>query len=324
MKKLLVFSVALFMLAETSANAADMPVKAPPPAPEWTWQFKPAIEVGYASGGSYTLTLNTATGVALLGANRIDVKVPTAPGIYVAGELPVRLTDRLTLALDGRWIFFGTGKTADENYNGLSGIHRTWDTDKRGWGTVDLLLSYAIVKNAGVVKDISPVVGFRWDRYDLGFNNPTNATGVANLPGDTVDFRMNTYAPVFGLTATFAGFRSGNFGGDIKLGVFGSPWIWGDMTYTETFAAFTSLRFEGNNIRGSFVTVMGEATLLSALIAPGRPATLALTAQYTRLSTHETVLGTGFAGGAVLAQTNFDFSASPSVFTVGLKGAIAF
>lgn len=326
MRKWLIRGAAAVALVGPCAQAADMPVKAPPSAPAWAWQFDPAISVGYASGGDYTLTFNSVTGAALLGANRIDFKVPTAAGLYVAGELPVRLTDRLALTLGGRWIFFHTGQTTFEQYNGTPTVGRNWEVGSRGWGTVDLLMSYAILKDAGALRALSPVVGFRWDRTNLGFDNPTHPLSVYTDPTDTVEFRMDTYAPVFGLTATFAGFHAGNFGGAIKLGVYGSPWIWGDMNYREMFNN-TGRHFEfgANNVRGSFITVTDETTLLSGWIAPGRKATLALTAQYTRFNTHDTAIGTSYSGGnVVLGQSNFDFNASPDVFTIGLKGGVAF
>jgi hypothetical protein len=283
--------------------------------------FKPSLSVGYALSDP-NLTFSTK-GANLGGVGKIDVRSPSVSGVYVAVELPFALTDRLALTFDGRWIFFSTRKIT-EDYSGGFTANRVWDTDKRRWGTVNVLLSYSVLKNTGALKDLSPVIGFRWDHHNLGFDNP-RATGIVSNAGDTVDFRMNTYAAVLGLKATLAGFRSGNFGGDVRLAAYVSPFLWGNVNYRETFVTTVAFDFNKNKLRGAFVTVTGEADLLSVRIAPGLQAKLSITPQYTWSRIHKTgtmqFLGTGFGAPA---SADFEFAYRPRLFTVGLKGSVSF
>jgi len=322
MKKIVIIetlSMLFLVLCASLVFAADRGMTA---KDDGSWKLKPTLSVGYAFGGATNLTFTGVHGASLLGANRIAWKIPNISGVYIAGELPVMLTDRLNLALGGRWVFPGSDKEVHEGYNYSPTIGRDWNSDERDWVTVDLSLSYAFVKNASFLKDISAVVGFRWDYHNISFENPHNPVGVASGPTDTVDFKMNTYSPVFGLTSTFKGFKSGIFGGDIKIGAFASPVAWGDIEYKEPFGgAGTSISFDGNLDRCYFYNVVGEMTALSGKIAPKIEASLSIFAQYTKFFAEDRVSGTTTP---VATRRNFDFSMHPGLATVGAKVAIAF
>jgi hypothetical protein len=285
-------------------------------------RFKPTLSVGYAFLGDTSMKF-VARGGTFFGVGKIDLKVPSVSGLYLAGELPFALTDRLTLTLGGRWAFSGSSTEATEVYN--SGIAlRNWDSDDRDWVTADLLLSYAFVKNVFFLRDISGVLGFRWDYQKVSFDDP-QAQGVLSLPTDTITFRMNTYSPVLGLTSTIKGFKYGIFGGDIKLGGFGSPIAWGNMKYTEEFAQTTRLRFDDDLNRVYYFNVLGEITALSGKIGSGVEASLSIFAQYTKFFVKDNPTGKGQFGGVGLpAATDFHFTMRPNLTTVGIKASAAF
>jgi hypothetical protein len=285
--------------------------------------FNPSLSIGYAYIGETHITFTSPTG--LLGARKIDVKVPDVSGIYLAGELPFALTDRLKLTLGGRWAFSLSNPGMEQKYNHSPIIGREWDSDGRDWVTTDLLLSYILVKNVLFLKDISTIIGFRWDYNKMRFDNAHNPIGVASSPLDTIAFSMNTYSPVLGLTSTFKGFKSGIFGGDMKLGVFGSPFAWGDMKYSEEFgAAATRIRFDDDFNNCYYFNLLGEITALSGKITTGVEASLSIFAQYTKFYVKDNPTGVADTGGIPVARSDFDFRVRPDLTTVGIKASVAF
>ncbi len=46
----------------------------------------------------------------MAGLTRSKPKLPSTPRVYLAAELPVAVTDRLTLSLGGSWAFYTKGK----------------------------------------------------------------------------------------------------------------------------------------------------------------------------------------------------------------------
>jgi hypothetical protein len=320
----LVLCASMTFAAEPIAGL-DKASAAPQPAEqEWSWRFKPTFSVGYAFGGDTHIRFTRASSTSVLGASKIDLKTPDFSGIYLAGELPFALTDRLKLTLGGRWASTGSAEDRKEVYN--NGIaNRYWDSDDSYWVTADLLLSYAFVKDVCFIKDISAVAGFRWDHQKMEFESPHTPIGVLNSPLDAIDFRMNTYSPVLGLTSTFKGFKSGIFGGDMKLGVSGSPVGWGDITYREEFGQASKIHCDSKLNRSQFFNVLGEITALSGMITPCAEASLSLFAQYTKFFAKDRPsLKGGLIGGPTIVRAPFDFRMNPNLAVVGVKAAIAF
>lgn len=300
--------------------AEDKKVNNPVKQDREPW-FNPSLSVGYAFSGDTPIKF-VARGASFFGVNKIDVKVPGISGMYLGGELPFALTDRLKLTLGGRWTFSVSDDNTKVLYNNNAGTFRNFDSDDRYWITADLLLSYALIKNVSFLKDISPVVGFRWDYQKMSFEDPTTQ-GVLSAPTDKITFKLSTYSPVLGLTSTFKGFKSGIFGGDMKLGVFGSPISWGNMKYNEDFSQTAHLRVDDNLDRAYYFNVLGEITALSGKIASGVQASLSIFAQYTKFYIKDDPTGEGYLGAATTA-TDFHFKIRPGLATVGIKASAAF
>ena len=284
------------------------------------WRFKPTLSVGYAFSSDTHIKFDSD--ISLFGVRNIDLKIPGFSGVYLAGELPFALTDRFKLMLGGRLAFPGSNRGATEAYNGFV-ASRDWESNDRYWVTADLLLSYAFVKNLSCLKDLSAIIGFRWDYHTMSFDNPHSTFGILTSPLDTVSFRMYTYTPVFGLTSTFKGFKSGIFGGNVKLGIFGSPIGWGNAKYREEFGQSARFRFDGDIDRVAFYKILGNFTVLSGKITPRIEASLSFFAQYTKLFTRERLSGVGYLGGTV-GLSDFNFKMHPDLATVGIKASIAF
>jgi hypothetical protein len=160
---------------------------------------------------------DSVNGLNLLGAAKISNRIPSLSGVYIGGDFLFNFTDRLGLSLGARWAFPIGSISTHEEYNESSIVGRDWDSDRRDWVTADVLLSYVFFKNVSFVKDISAVVGLRGDYQNIKFKSPHNSSNVATGLTDTVNYEIQTYSPVFGVTSTFKGVKSGIFGGDIKL-----------------------------------------------------------------------------------------------------------
>jgi hypothetical protein len=286
------------------------------------WRFKPSFSVGYAFGDDPDLKFTLKDGSSLGGVTKSEVEVPSFSGVYIAGELPIAITDRLLLTIAGRWAFNASDEDSREVYNNNI-ARRDWDSDGRDWVTADLLLSYAFVKELGFLKDLSGVVGFRWDHHSMDYEDPHSVSGVLSASSNKIDFEMNTYSPVFGITSTFMGPKSGIFGGDIKLSFFGSPFCYGDMNYKESFGPLpTRIKYDGSLNDVSFYSFYGEVTALSGKVSPGMTASLLIFGQYTEFFAEERVNGT--ISAPFTAESKFDFDSNPSLAVVGLKAALAF
>jgi hypothetical protein len=323
MKKIMIVISALmcFVLFASMTFAGDKAVDNPVTKDREPW-FKPSLSVGYAFSSDTHIKLGRES-IGIVGLRDTDLKIPGFSGVYLAGELPFALTDRFKVTLGGRLAFPGSDKEMDQSYNDNS-LLRFWDSNDRYWVTADLLLSYAFVKNLSFLKDLSGVLGFRWDYHTMSFDNPHNTFAIVTSPLDTVSFRMYTYTPVLGLTSTFKGFKYGIFGGDVKLGLFGSPIGWGNAKYREEYGQFFVIRFDGDIDRVSFFNILGDFTLLSGKITPGMEASLSFFAQYTKFFTRERLSGVGYAGGALGGQGDFNFKMRPDLTAVGVKASLAF
>ena len=322
MKKIMIVISALVCLVfcASLAFAGDKAVDNPVKKDREPW-FKPSLSVGYAFSSDTHIKLDMES-IGIVGLRDTDLKIPGFSGVYLAAELPFALTDRLKLTLGGHLAFPGSNRGATEAYNGFV-ASRDYDSNDRYWVTADLLLSYAFVKNVSCLKDLSAIIGFRWDYQTMSFDNPHSTFGVLTSPLDKVSFRMHTYTPVFGLTSTFKGFKSGIFGGDVKLGIFGSPIGWGNAKYSEEFGQIARISIDGDLSRVTFYKILGDFTLLSGKITPGIEASLSFFAQYTKFITRERLSGGGYLGGAV-GQSDFDFKMHPGLATLGIKASIAF
>jgi hypothetical protein len=287
----------------------------------FAWEFKPALSVGYAFDASQPHYTFATRGIALGGITKIDMKAPRLSGIYLAGELPFALTNRFKLALEGSWTMSLTNNDMQEVFN--NGIaRRSWDLDNNSdMVTVSFLASYAFIKDLSFVKDVSAAAGLRWDYHTMSFDEPFNVVSVTSSPSDTLDLSTHTLAPVFGLTSTFKGFKSGIFGGDMKLGVLAGPIVWSHVNYKEKFSPTNEFHSDDNLGSGGYLLkVFGEITALSGKITKRTEGSLSLFAQYTRSK----ISGTSDITYVGIGTTGFDFDTTSDVVVIGLKGAITF
>ncbi len=319
MKKIMIGIIAVFCMV-LFASAAFAGEKGSE-GTYWAPWFKPALYVGYAfDASSPNFTFNTR-GINIAGATKIDIAPPRLSGIYLAGELPINVTCRLKLALEGSWTGSLTNRDMGEKINSVVGA-RVWDLDNNSDAvTAAFLASYAFVKDLSFIKDVSAVAGIRWDYHTMSFDEPFNLTPVLlSSPGDTLDLSMHTLTPVFGITSTFKGFQSGIFGGDMKLGFLAGPIVWGHVNYRESFGNTIVLRSDDDLGGGYLLKVFGEIMALSGKITPGIDGSLSVFAQYTRSKTGGGVKISSSGGGTA----GFDFDTTSDVIDIGLKAAITF
>lgn len=315
-KVILLFCMVLFAASAFAADGAATP------------RFKPSISVGYAFSGGTDFDFTSVDGGTIYGGSRFDHSIPTLSGVYVAGDLLFNFTNRLSLTAGVKGTVSLKNGTDDETvgFTPPSYALRNWDADNRYWCTADLLLSYAVVKDTSFLKDLSAVAGFRYDYHKMSFKNAqVTAGGLVSSPTDKTDIKMQTYSPVLGVTSTLQGFRSGIFGGDIKLSLLGSPFVFGKIDYTEGFAD-PAFRFEvaENFGRSYFLNIGAEVTAISAKIGPRADLTVALFGQYTQFVIDDKVTMTGVNGPGVAVTREFSFSSRPNMAVVGIKTAIEF
>lgn len=292
---------------------------------EGAWWFKPAIRIGYAFDTGDTHYTFTSSVLSPIGIIRNKLEPPSFSGVYLGGEMPFTLTDRLKVVLEGSWALSLSNKDMDQEYN--YGINsRSWDVDtNKNAVTADVLVSYAFIKDFSFIKDIALVAGFRWDYQDMSFDDPYNPILVASAPSDTIDLDMQTLAPVFGITSTFKGFKKGMFGGDMSLGFLVGPIVWGHVNYEETFTvAGTSQQSDDDLHRGYLLKVFGEITALTGKLTQSTEGSLAVFAQYTKYKVEGNLDMDTLAGGVVIGTQRFNFVTDSGEVVIGLKGAIEF
>jgi hypothetical protein len=286
--------------------------------------FNPTLRVGCAFDVSDAVYDLQTENFALAGLTRSNLKLPSTPRVYLAAELPVAVTDRLTLSLGGSWAFYTKGKDFHESV-GTFAI-RNWDRDNRDdWVTADFTASYAFVKDISIIKNLSLVGSLRWSYRDMFFTDPYVAGGtVASSPTDEIDIQMQTLAPVFGLTCTLAGRESGFFGGDIKLGAMAGPVVWSKMEWRETFTPTFQFGFNGHPSHGYVVNAFVELPIFSGTVKPGIDGSLSFFADYTRTSINGTVDGARIAGGVPIATSPYHFESLSNVVVLGINASLAF
>lgn len=285
-------------------------------------RFKPSISLGYAYMGGTNLVLDGQNGAVLLGANKIDIDIPDKHGSFIAGDFQFNFTDRLNLTVGGRIANALTRPGSHEEYNNASAIGRDWESDKQFWLTGDVMVSYAFLKNVSFVKNISGVAGLRWDYSSISFKNPTNASGVISASTDKVDLKVSMVSPVIGVSSTFDGFRSGIFGGDIKVGLLASPFTSGRIKYKESFnPAGTEIEADDNFYKAMMFSLSAEAALITAKIGPKAELLVSIYGQYTRHFIDSDIELSAVPGGT---HGDFNFSMKPSMAIAGVKASIEF
>ncbi len=306
---------------------------APTPAPASLHCFlEPSFSVGFSEVGAAHYQFDFTSG--LLETKSLNLRTPPFPGFYIAGDLPYALTDRLKVTLGARWAPGYNDGSGQENFVTTPpsfAFGRDMASGNSDWVTADLLASYVLAKNCSFVKDFSIIAGFRYDYHHMGLSEPTNLNEINSGPNDTTGLTVQTWGPVAGFTATFPGYKCGIYGGDIKLGVLGSPVVWGNVDYHETFTyppppPTIALAANGNldAAQTEFFCISAEATAVSWKMCSGLQATVSIFADYTKFYGQGTLTGQGIAPGYPTEISNVGFKMSPDVLAVGFKVALAF
>jgi hypothetical protein len=287
--------------------------------------FKPTLRVGCAFDvGDAMYDLRTE-GVVLAGLVRSELRLPGVARVYLATELPVAVTDRLTLSLGGSWAFYTRASGFRESINSSPTVRRYWDRDNRDdWVSADFTASYAFVKDVSIIRNLSVVGSLRWDYRDMHFTNAHNPVSLISLPTDELDIRMQTLAPVFGLTCTLAGRESGFFGGDIKFGALAGPVVWSKMEWQEEFSPLFQFGFEGHPSHGYVVNAFVELPVYSGTIKAGLDGSLSFFADFTRSSIYGSVNGARLVGGVPIATSPYRFETLSNVMVLGINASLEF
>jgi hypothetical protein len=261
-----------------------------------------------------------------LGVGYIDLKLPSVARPYIALEVPFYVTNRLTIAAIGEWSFTAADcwDVNEHMTNGAGGdiLHRTWDTDGTAhWVSAELLASYALIKDRPVVKDLSVVGGLHYDYFYMNLDNP-RGTGYT-VPVDYLGVRTEYLAPVFGLSATIAGFKHGIWGGDMHLRAMAGPIVWGNEYYKEGINTVNDFVARGDFWRGYIVKVFADVTILSGNITPSMEASLTLFGQYTRTEMNGTVQLKDWSQPTIPPRA-FYFKGNSDTLVFGLGGTLTF
>jgi hypothetical protein len=280
---------------------------------------KPSFNAGFAFADQTDMHFRALDGSGLSGANDLLLRFPELRGKAITGEIPFALTDRLIFSFVGRWSFPSTDETLAEQYNNSTLIGRNWRIDEWDHATLDILLSYVFFSDESF--SAAALAGFRIDRQFVALSHPAEPARVLSSASDIVDFRMNTYAPLVGLAATYKGLKSGSLTGDITAGIIGSSCGYGNMEFLESFGGVRGLAVDSDLDGTEFYTLFGEVTMLSGRIGPKVTTSLGLYASYTKYFIDDTVL---FVTVPATAEKEYEFNFHSDVATVGLKGAIAF
>ncbi len=282
--------------------------------------FAPTLRVGLAVDAQRPLYSLQAQGLPLVGISRFDLELRSVERPYIALELPFYVTDRLAVTLDGDWSFTAWERDVNERYLFML-AGKTWDSDGTAhWVSSDLLVSYALIKNRSIIKDLSVVAGVRWDYQSMSFDDSENGLGIPALATDELSFRMQTLAPVGGLSLTLGGLKSGIWGGDVHLKVLAGPIVWGNEDYRENVVAIP-LKFTGDISHGYVVRGYGDITLLSGKFGPNMEGSLAFFAQVTK------TVAKGEADASILGTVPtfpYDFKSDNFTLVFGLGATLAF
>lgn len=273
---------------------------------------KPSISAGYVWDSRKTRYSFTAHGTGLGGATerRLQSNLST---LHVSGTIPVIMRNQGGIVVTGGWAIPCTDDAPAEDFNppGTFLDGRTW-RGRTTWATAEVLLAYSIRPG------FSGLVGYRWDYWHTGYDNPRDETVgfFEAAPTDSADYRMKTWMPFMGLALNFSGLRSA-----VIVGVTSS----GTVEYEEVRNGSGSQRldvYEGDSGKAYFLEATGEYTVASGSFRGSNNAELCLFGRYSYLK-HETDV-TGRRTGTFTAQDTFDFEMRRDLFVAGAEASVTF
>jgi hypothetical protein len=286
--------------------------------------FQPTLKIGVAFDAE-PAHYKLSTYPNFLGYSDVDLKLGGVGRPHFTLGLPLSVTDRLTVSLNGDWSFTSSDKlNASVHYTNLAGttiLYREYDTDGTAhWLSTEGLVSYAFIKDFSFLKNASVVAGVHWDYLYMDFDKPE---GTLTVSSDWLHFRLQTLAPIGGLSGTFKGFKKGIWGGDMHLSVLGGPIIWGHAYYKEVINNVNRLRYRGDVSHGYIVKALADVTILSGKITPTMEGSVALFVQFTKTDVDGTISCRDLSQPFV-APRDFSFGGGGTVGVIGLSAAISF
>ncbi len=291
---------------------------------------KPALSIGYLHTFANTgYSLNARTH-GLGGVTTREYDFDAYPSIYLEGKIPFFIGKRLEIALSGSWAIPAARTdivARDFDPPGWPLGGRTWDS-KTNWVTANLQVSYAVVKDACFVKSVSPIVGIRYDYGKTTFDSPHDvSTGFgAAGPLDTADFKSEALQQYFGLAAVFGDFKTGRFGGELKVSLIGGWTPWGKVNHNESRSGGGIWRydqFSGNLDRDNYFFEVGaDFTLFSFTIASKAQGAVSIFTKYSLF--HATADTDGTRTSSFVTTDVFDFKMDRSSIAFGVTTAVTF
>lgn len=213
----------------------------------WT---EPSLYAGYLYSGDNGKRLSfESTGGNIGGVAAIEQRFPLQ-GIWVEALAPVRVTDRIGLAVGGAYLFHFE-ETSRESYRTAAGATpaRSWKTNVQ-WANAQGALTYAVSPS------FFALAGFRWSHLVTDFSDPYDPVGMAtSLPTDESELKLNGYIPFVGVL-TKLGLASQT---TASAGVIGFPLLLGTYRYRETVGG-AGARIDGEDTfdSGYFVEAFAE------------------------------------------------------------------
>ncbi|MEW6350734.1 MAG: hypothetical protein AB1646_16860 [Thermodesulfobacteriota bacterium] len=254
--------------------------------------FEPSVYVGYVfkkKGAGVLLKGNGSNALAGVHQFRLDHDIE---GVWIEGISPIRINDRMGLAIAGSYFFPSTNRKATAVYRfdpalATSAATRKWHADIQ-WYTLQGALSFNLFQSCSPYTklycppDCMPpnpcppgpsslaaltiLGGLRWDAFKTSLDKPGSVTGaLPSLATDQADVSYSAILPFVGAVAQRAGCN-----GMFKVGMLGFPSLVAlasDFDYGETvgdaFGAGTTARITATEYprSGYFFEAFGEAAI---------------------------------------------------------------
>jgi hypothetical protein len=133
--------------------------------------FHPTLRVGVAFDAQPAI-YHLSRPAGFLGMTNSELKLGSVARPYFALELPFHVTDRLAVTLNGDWSFTSSDRWDVHEHltgNGITVVYRTWETDETAhWVSAEALVSYALIKDWEIIKDLSVVAGVQHQLGSFG------------------------------------------------------------------------------------------------------------------------------------------------------------
>jgi hypothetical protein len=265
-----------------------------------------------------------ADGAGIGGTTLREYEYHNFSSLYIDGTLSADFGERLGAEISTRWaIPTSTNDVRHKDFNGPLLGGRTWNTYTL-WSVLDANVSYALVKDASVLKSFKPKVGVRWDYWKMYYEDPFDVSpGFAvAAPWDTAEFYSSAIMPYAGFSATFGGLQWGMFGGDLEFEAVGGILAWGKAKHEETrdLGGTRHDVFEGSLDKGYFYELSLDYNVLTLELSPKVTGTVGV---FGKLSGYH-------ADGNLEGSRNdvvlddFDFEMDRTLFVTGINLAIMF